>query len=181
VDAEADPSPLQRAEDLLEQARLAVNEQRPDRADGLLQDCEAWLSRAGDADADAQAVLRLQTRAELCRAWVVFEAAGPQAAVAAVQRCRDRAVHHGFGDLVGACDLQLGSVQGRSGDHRGALTALSRAEQSRSAMSTVDQARLLINRGSLLSHLQEPARAVEDFAAASEVALRAGLCALPPR
>lgn len=174
MDAEADGSPLQRAEQILEQARGEINEQHPERADALLDACEAALERARPAS-DPSAVLRLQTRVELCRAWVVFERDGPELAVEAIDHCRDVAVQHGFDDLIGACDLQLGSVQGRSGDHQAALIALSRAEQSRRTMSAVDQARLLLNRGSLLSHLQQPARAVGDLAEATEVALRTGM------
>jgi tetratricopeptide (TPR) repeat protein len=192
VDAEADPPPgsappaapsagttagaagaasaWSRAESLLEQARQEVNEQRPERAAALLAECETLLERAREGT-DESALLRLRARMDLTRTWVIFEDAGPAAAVEAIGRCRDFAVRHGFADLVGACDLQLGSVRGRSGDLEGALRALSRAEDSREAMSTVDQARLFLNRGSLLSHLHQPSRAVADLAEASRMAL----------
>jgi len=161
-----------RAEELVEKARREINEQHPECARGLLDDCETVLQRA-PADADRSTVGRLQTRLELCRTWLIFEDSGPEAAVEAVGRCRDAAVRHAFHDLVGACDLQLGSIQGRSGDLEGALGSLSRAEESRSAMSTVDQARLFLNRGSLLSHLHQPARAAADLAEATRLALSA--------
>ncbi|MGB6005228.1 MAG: CHAT domain-containing tetratricopeptide repeat protein [Ornithinimicrobium sp.] len=123
---------------------------------------------------DLSTLVHLRIRLDLARAWIIFEEDGPDGAVEAVTELRRMAVTERFFDLSAACDLQLGTVLGRSGNFGEALDALDRAEQGRTSMSTVDQARLFLNRGSLLSHLRQPSKAVGDFAEATILARSAG-------
>ncbi|MBA2694387.1 MAG: hypothetical protein H0U62_00705, partial [Actinobacteria bacterium] len=168
---------LTAAERLLGQAQTAINAQRVEHARELLERCRSAVEdfpRTTDSDR----VSRLHFGLRLTATWITFEDSGLQAAVHRVDELRDQCLRAGHPDLVALCDTQLGALSGRGGDLVGALTALRRAEQGRSWMPTIQQVRLLVNRGTLAIHLAEPVAAKRDLVAAAELAHEAGLGSL---
>ena len=169
---------LRDARTLLEEARQAVTDYRTveaklllDRLGSTLDPLEATLDDAGDA-ALAQ---ELRLRARLTRAWITFEESGLQRVTGDLAVVRTDCLAAGRRDLAGLADMQLGMVRARSGDLEGALTAMRRAEEGRSAMDDQDQARLLLNRGALGLHVMQLDQAHDDLGAAAELAARGGL------
>ncbi len=162
---------LIRAEDLLDRARVAIGQQRTDRARNLLGECMALVSeQVSVGDGTSQGWARLEFGARLTRTWITFEDSGLEQSIREVQALHDELSATGYRDLVALCDNQIGMLRGRSGDLQGALAALTAAENGRALMTPADQARLLVNRGSLLTHLREPGRASRDFREATRLA-----------
>jgi len=127
---------------------------------------------------DQARVARLRFGVRLTGTWITFEDHGLQRADADLVALRDEVLAAGHLDLAAVCDNQLGTLRGRGGDLTGALQALRRAEQGRPLMETADQARLLVNRGTLAAQLGDPVEASRDLAEAADLAHSCGLGAL---
>ncbi len=127
---------------------------------------------------DAERVSRAQLGVRLTGTWITFEDDGLQRAGEELLVLRDEVLAAGHQDLAAVCDNQLGTLRGRSGDLTGALKALRRAERGRPLMATADQARLLVNRGTLATQLGVPGEASSDLAEAAQLAHGCGLGAL---
>lgn len=110
--------------------------------------------------------------------WITFEDRSLPGASEELLALREEVLASRQPDLAAVCDLQLGTLRGRSGDLAGALEALIRAEQGRSLMATVDQVKLLVNRGTVATQLGDPAEASADLAQAAALARGSGLGAL---
>lgn len=160
---------LAAGETLLRQARAAVDQQQIDTVRTLLARCRE-LARHAEDEAGGDRLRRLQAGIRLTSTWVTFEDATVGQVLDEIATVRADVVADNFRDLVALCDMQCGALLGRSGDLKGSLSYLQQAEAERAWLSPVEQARLLINRGSLSSHLGDPRDAARDLAEASHLA-----------
>ncbi|MGB3829423.1 MAG: hypothetical protein WA962_11680, partial [Ornithinimicrobium sp.] len=121
---------------------------------------------------------RLRIRLRLAETWITFEDDGLHVVSRALDRLRDECLSAGHADLEALCDIQQAAVSGRGGDLSGALNSMRRAEAGRSLLTDEEQARLLINRGSLLILLGDPKEASRDLAEAAVLAVDADMAAV---
>lgn len=137
-----------RGEKLLKQARAAINEQHIEVARDLLARADECAEPGHDLIDER--VARLRMGVKLSAAWVTFEDDTLTAAAEELSQVRASAVTAGYTDVAALCDMQLGTLRGRSGDLVGALDALYSVEAGRASLEPVAQVRLLINRGGAL-------------------------------
>lgn len=165
------------AEDFFERAKTAFDEQKTASARALLKQCRTRLEN-GSGDAPSPVMIRLHLRLRLSESWIVFEDSGLRDFAAELRVIRKDCIEEGHADLGSLCDIKQAVALGRSGDLSGALEAMRQAEAGRHSLSTTEQARLLINRGSLLAHFGEPHAASRDVSEAALLAESDGMAAL---
>ncbi len=135
-----------------------------------------------DAGVDDAAVLaddidrleELRVRLVLTRSWTIAERDGHGAGRLVLAEATDLARALQRRDLVTLCLSQGATMLGRSGDLAGSLDLMHRAEVGLDTLPAVDQARLLVNRGTLGSHLMRLDDARRDLARAAELARAIG-------
>jgi len=162
---------LTEGETFLADARSALNHSDASLATSLLERtqerAESVVAMGGDT---LDRCARLTFGIRLTRTWLVFNRSSLSTALQQLSALRDEVHTKGFLDLTALCDMQRGSLLGRSGDPAGALEAFQAAEQGRNLIATEAQAQLLLNRGCLATHLGDPAVAATDLAAAAVLA-----------
>ncbi len=143
--------------------------QRFDSTRRLLDECRSIMEAIPEHQG-AERLLKLRFGVQLTGAWVAFEDFGLATATHRVVALRAEAIAAHHHDIAALCDMQCGALLGRSGDLQSALSYLRQAEEGRSHLSALEQTQLLINRGSLASHLGDPYEASRDLAEAASLA-----------
>ncbi len=146
-----------------------MDQQQIETVRALLDRCRDLTQHPEDR-ATSDRLRRLRAGLRLTSTWVTFEDATVGQALHEIATVRVDVVADGFRDLVALCDMQCGALLGRSGDLKGSLRFLQQAEEERAWLTPVEQTRLLINRGSLSSHLGDPRDATRDLAEAARLA-----------
>lgn len=164
---------LTRAQELLEAGGSAISSYRSAEADHLLGQAASCLEQARRGPPRARLIARvseLELRVRLVRAWVTFEHDGLAQVSRDLRALRDDCLEADRTDLATLCTMQLGLVQGRSGDLGPALASMEAAEQGRASLQPIDQVRLLLNRGTLRTHAMQLEAASADLALAATLA-----------
>jgi tetratricopeptide (TPR) repeat protein len=123
---------------------------------------------------DIDRLEELRVRLVLTRSWTIAERDGHGAGRLVLAEATDLARALQRRDLVTLCLSQGATMLGRSGDLAGSLDLMHRAEVGLDTLPAVDQARLLVNRGTLGSHLMRLDDARRDLARAAELARAIG-------
>ncbi len=164
-------------EALLLDARLAIDEQRLVQARELLREgSEALGTVLGDDSHKNTSHLGLRLR--LAHSWIAFEDSGLPGVLTLLAQIRGDCVTAGHHDVAAQCDFNRAVHFARGGDLRGSLDLMRAAEPDRHLLADTEQARLLINRGSLAAYFDDPAAASQDLAESAVLAERSGLVAV---
>ncbi len=154
-------------------AREAIEQYQPERASALLDQADTLITELTGDVAESPAAQELAVRLLLTRSWTVAERSGPGAGQDVLARATGLARHIGRQDLQTLCLTQAASMLGRGGDLPGALGLMNQAEVGLHLLPLPDQARLLVNRGTLALQLMQLDRARTDLARSAELAERA--------
>lgn len=166
---------LSQGEALLAEARSALNHSDVAQARSLLERAHKYVDSVTDSGGKAHdRCARLIFGIRLTRTWLVFEDSTLADALNQLVALHDEVVAMGWHDIAALCDMQRGSLLGRSGDPVGALAAFREAEQGRTLMAAEAQVQLLLNRSSLLSNVGELGAASVDLATAATLADKTG-------
>lgn len=170
---------IEQIERLHAQARDCIESYQPERAAALLDEADELAADLTDLPAldDTDIELRLEelrVRLVLARSWTVAERDGHGAGRQVLAAATDLALATGRRDLQTLCLCQGATMLGRSGDLVGSLELMHQAEIGLDLLPDVDQARLLVNRGTLGSHLMRLDDARRDLARAAELARATG-------
>ncbi len=166
---------LAEGEALLAEARSALNHSDVSQARSLLERAHKHVDSVTDHGGKAHdRCARLIFGIRLTRTWLAFEDSTLADALKQLVALREEVVAMSWHDIAALCDMQRGSLLGRSGDPVGALAAFREAEQGRSLMAAEAQVQLLLNRSSLLSNVGELGAASVDLATAATLADVAG-------
>jgi tetratricopeptide (TPR) repeat protein len=159
-------------------AVASIERYEPDAAEPLLDEAVALMARLPKAASANPRVQEQLTRLTLSRSWIAFEHGGREDAEAVLAEATERAEALRRTDLVALCRMQGASILGRSGDLVGALDLMGAAEDGLRLLSAADQARLLLNRGALASHLMRLDQARSDLERSVALAAAAGTASL---
>lgn len=162
---------------LLREARAAIDDQDTALARALISQIRRTLESASGS-ADPVDLDRQHIQLRLTETWVTFEDHGLSSVIDVIDKIREDAFAGGHADLGARCEVQQATLYGRSGAPAKALASMRRAESGRHLLDDAEQARLLINRGSLSAFLGNPASAARDLAESAVLAERSGLVAV---
>lgn len=159
---------------LLDRARAAIDEQDTPLAREVLRQARSALN---DAAGPGSSVVfeRQLLRLRLTETWILFEDSGLPGVVDVIAQIHHDCLATGHVDIGALCDMQQAALYGRGGALDKALDSMQRAESGRHLLTDAEQARLLINRGSLSAIFGDPAEASQDLAEAAMFAEQAGL------
>lgn len=165
---------LDELEQVHAQAVASIEQYQTERAAALLDEAAELVANLPAALADSSRVEELRVRLVLTRSWTVAERDGPAAGRRVLDEATALARRLDRLDLVTLCLSQGASMLGRGGDLGGSLELMRLAEEGLDLLPEHDQARLLVNRGALASHLMQLDAARADLARAAEIAANAG-------
>lgn len=166
--------PLERIERLHGEALKHVQHYQPDEAASLLAQAALLVHTLPRHLADTPRAQEALTRIVLAQSWTAFERAGWAAAEQVLAVATQQALDMQRADLVALCHMQGATMLGRHGDLAGALARMRSAETGIELLPVEQQARLLLNRGTLACELMELDQARDDLDRSAALAHTAG-------